>query len=188
MFPFSTGYAHLHPLNTDVKEHRSGPAAENPPQHPAVPGSTRLLRTSRAIAAGRISATSHSEQCESKAKEPCPGNPPLLPRQPWCCGRSGFYVVFFEGLEEEANIHLYLYSFAIFVNGKKDTKCSQGAEAVCPGLSEPFTFMWFSAVCGFKRLIPIWQIQLQVPHCDLWAGASVAIPVPPWEKEENRLK
>ena len=112
MFHLSAGYAYSHPLNTDVKEHRSGRTAENHPQHPAVPGSTRFLRISCAIAAGWTSTTSHSEQCESEVKELRPANPPLLPWQPCCCRRSVFYTVFFEGLEKEANIHLYVYSFA----------------------------------------------------------------------------
>lgn len=112
MFPFCTGCAHSHPLDSDVEEQGSGGTVENHPQHPPLPASTRLIRTSHAIAVGRISATSHGEQCDSQAKEPRPANAPRPPWQLCHCRRSGVYVVFFEGLEKEANIHLYVYSFA----------------------------------------------------------------------------
>lgn len=38
-----------------------------------------------------------------------------------------------------------------------------------PGLSEPYIFMCFRAVCRFKGLIPIWEAASAL----LWAGASV---------------
>lgn len=111
------------------------------PQHPAVPGAARPLRTSCAITVRGISAISHSKLWESEAKELQPANPPLLPWQPRCHRRSGFYIGFFEGLEKEANIHLYIYSFAAHCylckwkrermqNALKELRLSQSLKAV----------------------------------------------------------
>lgn len=177
MLPLSTGYAHSHPLNTDVKEHRSGQTAENHPQHLAVPGSTRLLWNSRAIAAVGSPPPPTASSVAVRRRSCVPGllqEILFLRCLLWRSGKRWQYCTF-----------IPLLPIANFVNGKERGYKKLSKSWGCPGLSEPLIFMWFSAACRFKRLIPIWQIQL---HCDLWAGASVAIPVPPWEKEGNRLK
>jgi len=111
MFPLNTGNARSHPLNTDVKEQGSGQTVENHPQLPPVPDSTRLW-ASRALAAGGVSATSHSEQWEREAKDPHPADPPPLSCSRAAAGDLVSVLLSLKVWEQEANIPLYVYSFA----------------------------------------------------------------------------
>lgn len=116
MSPLSTACAHSHSLNADVKEHKSGQKAENHPQHPAVPGSARLLGTDVPLL-WVASLSPPTPSSVSEVRELHPARPAGC-----CCGRSAFYTAFFQARGKKRQMltctFIPLLPSAIFVNYK----------------------------------------------------------------------
>lgn len=116
MSPLSTACAHSRSLNADVKEHKSGQKAENHPQHPAVPGSARLLGTDVPLL-WVASLSPPTLSSVSEVRELHPARPAGC-----CCGRSAFYTAFFQSLGKKRQIltctFIPLLPSTIFVNYK----------------------------------------------------------------------